>query len=146
MALCKTCGTVFDSPVSCPACGSPADAGNDVAYTEADLKKNKVFALLAYLGPLVLVPLFAAPRSPFARFHTNQGIALDLIWIGYAILFRILEAILTPLSLPDWGIIVLTVLSLIDYCFIAFVILGVVHVLNDKAVPLPFFGRIRILK
>jgi len=33
-------------------------------------------AILAYLTWLVLIPLFAAKESKFARFHCNQGIVL----------------------------------------------------------------------
>ena len=32
-----------------------------------DIEENKVFAVLAYIGILFLVPLLAAPRSRFAR-------------------------------------------------------------------------------
>ncbi|MEI8042594.1 MAG: DUF4339 domain-containing protein [Verrucomicrobiota bacterium] len=39
----------------------------------ADVDKNKIFAVLAYLGILFLVPLLAAKESRFARYHTNQG-------------------------------------------------------------------------
>ena len=41
-----------------------------------DVQANKVMAILAYFGLFVLIPLFAAKESPFARFHTNQGLIL----------------------------------------------------------------------
>ena len=47
-------------------------------YTAEDIEQNKVMALLAYLGLLFLVPMFAAPNSKFARYHTNQGLVLCL--------------------------------------------------------------------
>ena len=34
---------------------------------------EKTLALEAYLGILVLAPLFGAKKSPFVRFHVNQG-------------------------------------------------------------------------
>lgn len=42
----------------------------------ADVQQHRLLAVLAYLGPLVFVPLLEAKASPYARFHTNQGIAL----------------------------------------------------------------------
>src|SRR3954470_1008619 len=44
----------------------------------SDIEQNKVYAILAYLGPLFLVPLLAAPNSKFARYHANQGLVLFL--------------------------------------------------------------------
>src|ERR1700754_1359030 len=56
----------------------------------ADVEKNKVFALLSYLGILWLVPLLAAKESPFCKFHCNQGIVLSIatfvIYFGVMIL------------------------------------------------------------
>src|SRR5471030_1450735 len=39
-----------------------------------DVEKNKVFGILAYLGPLCLVPILVAKDSPFAKYHANQGL------------------------------------------------------------------------
>ena len=49
----------------------------------SDVQENKVMGILAYLSFLVLIPLFAAKESPFARFHTNQGLVLAIGEIGY---------------------------------------------------------------
>jgi hypothetical protein len=64
-----------------PVAGSIPPAAGATAAGEADaddIEKNKVFAVLAYIGILFLVPLLAAPQSRFARYHTNQGIVLFL--------------------------------------------------------------------
>src|SRR5437762_547806 len=61
-----------------------------------DVEQNKVYAILAYLGILVLVPLLAAKESKFAQYHANQGLVLFIadiicgfvIWIpvvGWAV-------------------------------------------------------------
>ena len=47
-------------------------------YAQDDIEKNKVMAVLAYFGILVLIPIFAAKDSKFARFHANQGLVLAL--------------------------------------------------------------------
>jgi uncharacterized membrane protein len=49
----------------------------EVSSTE-DIEKNKVNAVLSYLGILIIVPLLSedAKKSPFAQFHLNQGLVL----------------------------------------------------------------------
>ena len=54
--------------------GNTADVTGD--FDAADIAKNKVLSLFAYIGILFLIPLLAAPNSKFARFHTNQGLVL----------------------------------------------------------------------
>ena len=41
-------------------------------FEPTDISDNKVYSILAYIGILVLVPILAAPKSKFARFHANQ--------------------------------------------------------------------------
>ena len=65
-----------------------------------DVQANKVMAILAYFGILVLIPLFAAKESPFARFHANQG--LILLIAGFVI--WLVSTVLTFVS-PFLGII-----------------------------------------
>ena len=47
----------------------------------ADVNANKVMGVLAYLGILVLIPIFAAKGSKFARSHANQGLILLILEI-----------------------------------------------------------------
>ncbi len=44
--------------------------------TQEDIKKNKVNAVLSYLGIFIIVPLLSesAKKSKFAKFHMNQGL------------------------------------------------------------------------
>ena len=53
--------------------------------TSYDVESNKAMAVLSYLGILVLVPLLGAKNSPFARFHTNQGLILCIATILYSV-------------------------------------------------------------
>lgn len=46
-------------------------------------QNDKIFGVLAYIGILWLVPLLAAPKSKFAKYHANQGLVylfLKLSW------------------------------------------------------------------
>lgn len=38
-------------------------------FDPRDIQNNKVMAILAYFGILVLIPIFAAKESKFARFR-----------------------------------------------------------------------------
>jgi uncharacterized membrane protein len=46
------------------------------AYTQEDIKKNKLVAALSYLSILFLIPLLLRKDSPFAQFHAKQGAVL----------------------------------------------------------------------
>jgi uncharacterized membrane protein len=54
-----------------------------------DIEENKVFAAIAYLGILCLVPLLAKKDSPFAQFHAKQGLVLLVIQIVGWVIFWI---------------------------------------------------------
>lgn len=112
--------------------------------------------VLAYLSWLVLIPLFAAPKSKFARFHANQGLVLAIIEAAYGIVQIILLAILgaifpyryTLLSYGRSGIYVLLVaiLSLVWILFGALSIIGIINAVNGKEKELPVIGKFKILK
>jgi uncharacterized membrane protein len=89
------------------------------AGEDADIKENKVWALLSYLGILCLIPLLAKKDSKFAQFHAKQGLLLVIGWV--VSWFPILGWII--------GIIVL-VLSII----------GIVNVLSGEMKKLPLIG------
>lgn len=75
---------------------------------QKDVEQNKIFAVLSYLGILVLVPLLAKKDSKFAMFHAKQGLVLLIGWaIGWLLSFVfvgfILDVILIIFSI--WGLI-----------------------------------------
>ncbi len=41
-----------------------------------------VFAILSYLGILVLIPLLVKKDDDFIHFHAKQGLVLLLVWIA----------------------------------------------------------------
>ena len=108
-------------------------------YDAGDIQQNKTMAILAYISWLVLIPLFAAKDSRFARFHCNQGIVLAIaeiiVWIIFGFLGRI--------PLIGWLFSVIDGLfSLV--CF-GFAVIGILNVLNGKAKELPIVGKFRLL-
>ena len=117
---------------------SPTDSAP--APDAADVEQNKVFAVLAYLGILFLVPLLAAPKSRFARYHANQGIVLFIASLALSFGFYILAFI------PVLGRMMGFVGYLVWLAAFALMILGIVNAANGKSQPLPVIGGVQLLK
>ena len=124
-------------------------ADETVGCEQADIDQNKLMAVLSYLSILVLVPIFAAPKSKFARFHANQGLILAILEILYytavAIINGIFAAIL-PWQLFWLRALISAIFSLCGLVFLVWVILGIINVANGRAKELPIIGKFRILK
>ena len=110
-----------------------------------DAQDNKAMGILAYLGILVLVPIFAAKESPFARFHANQGLVLLIAEAAYGIVVAILSAIFLAISLRLW-LVINTILGILWIAFAVWAILGIVNAAKGEMKPLPIIGGIKILK
>ena len=108
-------------------------------FDPQDIASNKVMGVLAYIGILVLIPLFAAKTSPFARFHTNQGLILFIAAIAVNIINWLLGGI------PILGTIIAILCWILDLGIFILAILGIVNVVQGKAKDLPLIGSIRIL-
>lgn len=170
MKFCANCGKQMDDGVKfCPGCGTPAaepekqaeptvqdtitqkfeqfnnTADNTAEYDQNDISSNKAMAILAYLSWLVLIPLFAAKDSKFARFHTNQGLVLAIAEIAYAIVVAILNAIFIFISFR-LAAVMSTIFSIASLAFLVLTILGIVNAANGKAKELPIIGSIKLLK
>ena len=173
MAYCANCGNNVEEGVKfCPSCGTPMEAPaaeqqasqtggqNDLTaklsalnntadttadFDKADIEQNKVMGILAYLSWLVLIPIFAAPKSKFARFHANQGLVLAITEVAWWIVTAILNAILYAIS---WrlGSLVGTLLGLVNLVFLVMLILGIINAANGRAKELPVIGKFKILK
>lgn len=172
MALCEKCGTKAAEGVKfCPSCGAPLKADtanqqtksstvqedlsariaalNDTADTtgefeQNDINNNKTMSILAYLGPLCLIPLFAAKESKFARFHTNQGLLLAIACIAWSIVYGILNRIILAVS---WRLyFISSIIGLLSLVFLFLCIIGIVNAANGKAKELPVIGKFKILK
>ncbi|MBR5700410.1 MAG: zinc ribbon domain-containing protein [Bacteroidales bacterium] len=112
-------------------------------YDPQDIEKNKVMAILAYFGILVLVPIFAAKDSKFAKFHANQGLLVCILGILVGIIYRVLLKVATTL----------TMISLVGFIGMALwifvgvlAIIGIVNAAKGQAKELPLIGKIKILK
>ncbi|MBQ8599881.1 MAG: zinc ribbon domain-containing protein [Clostridia bacterium] len=155
MAFCRNCGKeVNDTDKFCPYCGVDMTAEAtpkaepkidvnkimdtpEVEVDAQDASDNKIMAVLAYIGILVLIPILAAPKSPFARYHSNQGLVL---WIT-EIICGVVGGIIS--EIPVLGGLISFALSIAT---LALTIIGIVNAVNGKAKELPVIGKFKILK
>lgn len=170
MAFCQKCGaTVEEGAKFCPVCGATIgaaqqsyqqpqqqtskveDAFNQFNNTEdntcefdpADIEQNKIMAVLAYLSWLVLIPIFAAKESRFARFHVNQGLALAIAEIVWGILYN---AIRWVLPYGFFYNLVGIIGSVVYLLFAVVSIIGIINAVQGKAKKLPLIGNLQIIK
>ena len=118
---------------------------DNTEFDSQDVNQNKVFGILAYLGFLVLVPIFAAKDSPYARFHANQG--LVLLIFEAAAYFMVAMCRLILFFVPFAGIFISALLGFCIFCIsTVFIVLGIINACSNEAKKLPIIGEITILK
>ena len=136
----------YQQPQQAPQAG--ANDGNE-----------KLMCILAYIGPLFLIPLFAAKDSRKARFHTGQGATLCAFEVAYAILSTIITVILN-VALPKtihytyWGTyttahpaatVVSTIFWVLEIAFVVLAVIGIIAASKGQMVRLPVIGKIDII-
>ena len=99
-------------------------------FDPEDVRGHKGMAILAYFGILVLIPILAAKDSPFARYHSNQGLILLILGVIAVILGRI------------WGVLG----WIADIIVFILFIIGIINAANGRAKELPVVGKFRLLK
>ncbi len=172
MAFCTNCGAKIDNSAKfCPECGATVSAAkndkepweeekkdlgtriseiNDTPDTTDefdpnDVSDNKVMAILSYFSILVLIPLFAAKDSKFARFHANQGLVLFISEIIWSAADGVIVGIIRAISY-SLGDMVSSILSLVNLLFLILMIIGIVNAAKGRAKELPIIGKFKILK
>ncbi len=157
LKFCSNCGAVVEIPQAEPAVQTQPQNDftqkiqnfNNTADTTAefdaqDINQNKAMAILAYFGPLVLIPILAAKGSKFARYHSNQGLVLLLAAIAYGIVYNILSAIILAIS---WRLyFVVSIIGLVSIVITVLAIIGIINAATGKAKELPLIGKFKILK
>ena len=144
MSYCPKCGAEL-SPDSqfCPSCGTPVNQKSAPRASEASGPDcNKWFGVLAYLGPVVFVPMFVKKHSKFAQFHVHQGFNLFVFWVATVLVECTIGYI------PYVGTYFFRPLMYIAQVgLLVFSIIGIVHALRGEMKPLPLFGdKIDLLK
>jgi uncharacterized membrane protein len=134
-----------------PASVTPVTTSDVIGTPEAlevdpdDAEKNKIFGIIAYIGILCLVPLFAVKESPFAKYHANQGLTLFLaeivLWIGLGVI----EALIYFIIPSGFGVIGL-LFGIIKLSPFVLAIIGIINASQGKCVPLPLIGGVKLIK
>lgn len=129
MAYCKNCGAELkEEDKFCAQCGEKVkeEASAETSVTSNNIDMTKLYAVLAYLGLLFIIPLIMCKDSEFVRFHTNQGIILFIA-----------SVICAAVPIVGWiasiGVVVLMVV-------------GLINVSNNEMKELPLIGKFSILK
>lgn len=116
-------------------------------FSPEDINSNRAMGIISYISWVVLVPIFAAKNSPYARFHANQGLILAILETGLGILSRILMAMFNKVPVLRWifdvagWLVGLLTIPVCVYAIIAFV-----GAIRGKAMEIPFINSIKILK
>lgn len=118
-------------PLTMPPRSTPPPLPGDTD----DIDRNRIFAVLGYFGILFVVPLLAAPRSRFARYHANQGI---ILFIAMCV------AVAGPL-VPFVGLILIPVHLILWLALFVLFVMGIVHAAAGEYKPLPVIGNFQIL-
>lgn len=104
---------------------------NSQQETLADIEKNRVMGILAYI--LFLIPLLAAKDSKFAMYHANQGLVLFIS----AVAVQVGAGFLPFLGALLGGLCSLAVLVL--------AVIGIISASKGEMKPLPLIGGIKLL-
>ena len=119
-------------------------ADRTAEFNQADIVSNKAMGILAYLGPLVFIPMFAAKGSKFARFHANQGLTLFIACVAWSIVYGILNWIILAIS---WRLyFISSIIGLCSLVFLVLAVLGIINAANGRAKELPVIGKFKFLK
>lgn len=132
MAFCKNCGTQFqDGAKFCPKCGATTQTQAQINDVEA----NKIMAVIAYIGILIVVPLITGKykNSPFLKFHVNQAIVFCIGWFVSGILSLI----------PFIGVFLGGILS---FAIFVLVIISIVGAVKGETKSLPLIEKVKIIK
>jgi uncharacterized membrane protein len=152
MAFCKSCGAeVPEGTKFCQACGAPVEepvVNNDGATqnTSNSASNDKIMAVLAYLGLLVLVPILAGKDSKFVKFHANQGLVLIIAYIILTVACNVIGVMTAAFDIYVIGLALGLVAWAVNICLVVFAIMGIINAANGEEKELPIIGQYKLLK
>lgn len=104
----------------------PPPTAPQVPLSDAqDIEQNKIWAILAYLGILCLIPLLMKKDSKFAQFHAKQGLVLFIISLPVGFV---------PIIGGLAGYLLLLAISIVS-------LVGIIKVLQGKYWKIPVIGE-----
>ena len=161
MIFCSHCGSQEqDGAQFCQSCGAPIGAASTgaaptqpnqynphVATQSNDAEENKGMAILAYI--LFFIPLLTGDfkKSPFVKYHTNQGILLFITYAALGIATQLIRSLLWAILrgaytwLGVYGMLN-TLLNVLWIAPMVLFVLGVINAANGRTKPLPVIGEL----
>lgn len=117
----------------------------------ADVKENKILALVSYLGYFFFIPMIVKPYSRYLRFHGNQGLTLALYLLAVTIVNTIITSIIGLAAVTITAALVVTIVNAIIHfilygSFLLLAGIGIYNAVKGYAKELPLIGKIRILR
>lgn len=135
MRKCEKCGrNVENESKYCPFCGAGLKTNGhrpSSPFRDEDIQENKIMAVLAYFGFLVFIPLFAAKRSRFARYHVKQGLILLAAELLFAVCYCAFSFVMLSISWHLYYIV--KIAGMVRYLFPVLAVIGILNVMNGKA-------------
>ncbi|MSR89450.1 hypothetical protein EXS53_00710 [Patescibacteria group bacterium] len=104
---------------------------------KSSTENDKIMGILAYLGVLVVVPLFAGGNSKFVKYHANQGLVNVLFFVAIFFGLMIITMAVPMLGILTWALYFVPTV---------FAIMGIMNVVNNEMKPLPLIGGIKLIK
>ena len=105
-----------------------------------DIAQNKTMGIISYISLLVLVPIFGAKDSEFAKFHAKNGLLITAVQIVLWITFGLL-GLIPYAGYFFWFLNCVTTLILAAYS-----VFGIVNAAQGRARELPIIGdKIKIM-
>ncbi len=119
------------APQPAPEQAAPAQAAPQAAPAPAAEapKLNTTMALLAYIGPLVIVSYLTAKDDAFVKYHIKQGLVLFVAEIALWIIGTMVYML--------WPVI-----NVVHVAIVILAIVGIINAVNGKQKELPFVGKL----
>ena len=108
---------------------APNETPKAEAKHEAKKETNTVLAILAYIGPLIVVSYLLAKDDPFVKFHIKQGLLLVIGEVAIWMLMMVLWIFFPILQLANVFLFVLAVV-------------GIIRAVNGEMKELPLVGHL----
>ena len=109
--------------------GAPTPSAAPAKEEAKAPQKNVLMAVLAYIGPLVIVSYLTAKDDPFVKFHIKQGLVLFVIEVAtWFLLGMMMYQMWMFVNLINLGTLVLSVI-------------GIVNAIQGQEKELPLVGQ-----
>jgi uncharacterized membrane protein len=113
---------------------NPAPQANETASTTSQPANistgdNKtLMSVLAYIGPLVIIPFLVSKEDTFVKFHIKQGLVLLVIEIAIMVIGNMMWFLYPVIGIINIALLILS-------------IIGIINAVQGKEKEVPFVGQ-----